>query len=86
MEGKHSIGPFSPCAISFNDNAIARNFYPEKFFAFFEAFQRFDANLRKFAYDHLLLEPRSACSQAYHSDFSLTEPINFYTTDHFHSF
>ena len=24
--------------------------------------------------------------QAYHSDYSVTEPINFYTNDHFHSF
>ena len=25
------IGPFSPRSISFNDNAIVRNFYPKKF-------------------------------------------------------
>ena len=47
MEGKLSIGPFSPSAISFNDNAIERNFYPKKFFAFFKAFQRFAANLKE---------------------------------------
>ena len=47
MEGKLSIGSFNPCATSFNDNAIVRNFYPEKFFAFFEAFQRIAANLKE---------------------------------------
>ena len=46
MEGKLSIGRFSPSAISFNDNVIVRNFYPEKFFAFFEASQRFAANVK----------------------------------------
>ena len=45
MEGKLSIGRFSPSAISFNDNAVVRNFYPEKLFAFFAAFQRFAASL-----------------------------------------
>ena len=47
MEGKLSIGRFSPSAISFNDNAIVRNVYPENFFAFFEGFQRFSANLKE---------------------------------------
>ena len=47
MKGKLSIEPVSPSAISFNDNAIVRNFYPEKFFALFEAFQRFAANLKE---------------------------------------
>ena len=31
MEGKLSLGLFSPSAISFNGNAIVWNFYPKKF-------------------------------------------------------
>ena len=31
MEGKLYIEPFGPSAISVNNNAIVRNFYPKKF-------------------------------------------------------
>ena len=72
-----SIGRFSPSAISFNDNAVVRNFYPEKFFAFFEAFQRSAANLK----DICIWSPFTRTAL----DPSVTEPINLYTTDHFHS-
>ena len=43
MDGKLSIGIFSPSSISFNNNAIVRNLYPKKI-SFFEAFQRFAVN------------------------------------------
>ena len=38
MGGKFSIGRFSPSLTSFNDNAIVRNFYPNKI-SLFEAFK-----------------------------------------------
>ena len=31
MEGKLSVGLFSPSSITFNDNAIVRKFYAKKF-------------------------------------------------------
>ena len=34
----------------------------------------------------LIKESRLTCSQAYHSDYSVTEPTNYYVTDHFHFF
>ena len=40
-----SSGLFSPSSISFNDNAIVRNFYPKKFHSS-KLFQRFAANLK----------------------------------------
>ena len=54
MEGKVSIGPFSPCSISFNDNAIIGNFYPMKFHSS-KLFKFWLHTWREFAYDHLWL-------------------------------
>ena len=51
MKGKLSIGLFSPSSISFNENAIVRNFYlhPSKLI------KDSSPTLREFAYDHLWL-------------------------------
>ena len=45
IEEKLSMGLFSSSSISFNDNAIVRNFYPKKFHSS-KHFQRFAANLK----------------------------------------
>ena len=76
MEGKLSVGLFSPSSLSFNDNPIVSNFYSKKFYALFEAFQRFATNLKGiWIWSPLITEPRLPISQAYHSDYSVTEPI-----------
>ena len=46
MEGKLSIGLFSPSSLSFNESAIVSDFYSKKFYALFEAFQRFATNVK----------------------------------------
>ena len=68
---------FSPSSISFNENAIVRNFYPKKFQTR-KLFKDSSPTWREFAYFCILLiiEPRSTCSRAYHSDYSVSEPIN----------
>ena len=54
--------------------------------SFFEAFQRFAANLKEICiWSPFTRIERSPCSQAYHSDYSVSEPKSFYTADHFHS-
>ena len=68
MEGKLSIGLFSPSLVSFNYNSIARNF----------ALQSFSKiGHRICIWSPLIIEPRSTCSQADHSDYSITEPIDW---------
>ena len=64
MEGKLSMGSFSPNSISFNDNAIVSNyFYPKKFHSL-KLFKDLPPTWRKFAYDHLLLEQALDLCQA----------------------
>ena len=52
MKGELSIGLFSPISISFNDNAIVRNFYPKKFHSS-KLFKDWTPTGRELAYDHL---------------------------------
>ena len=76
MKVKLSIRPSSPSSISFNDTAIIRNVCPKKFHSS-RLFKDLLPSWREFAYDHLLpIESRSTCRQAYHPDYSVTEPKN----------
>ena len=62
MEGKLSIGLLSSSSISFNDNAIVRDFYPKKFYFFY-----FNSKLRT------TLDLLSSISSVL---ITYTEPIN----------
>ena len=65
MEGKLSIALFSPSSISFNDNAMVRNFTLR---SFSKICHQLEGNLHMITLDYIEL-------QAY-SDHSITDPMN----------
>ena len=71
MEGKLSVGLSSPSSISFNDYPIVRNCTLR---SFSKICRQIEGNLHMIL--PLIIEPCSTCSQVYHSDHSVTEPLN----------
>ena len=71
MEGKLSVGLSSPSSISFNDYPIVRNCTLR---SSSKICRQIEGNLHMIL--PLIIEPCSNCSQAYHSDHSITEPLN----------